>query len=184
MSCCAWKCVPTVIFAGVDISKVLWVSIVTTDKFSVKFTKITSRINVSLTCNGPFWFFLLFWFSEMVVLSKVCKPDNFEPHDSLNLRFTNIQCLCLNFVGCESFLESNTSDILALYETNLKDLIDSSNIFVRGYLSLIRKDTLLKCIVINFKCIMINFRVYTNLSYFLLLTYSSPAHKTLAVISY
>ena len=120
----------------------------------------------------------------MVVLSKVCKPDNFKPHDSLNLRFTNIQCLCLNFVGCESFLESNTSDILALYETNLKDLIDSSNIFVRGYLSLIRKDTLLKCIVINFKCIMINFRVYTNLSYFFLLTYSSPAHKTLAVISY
>ena len=73
----------------------------------------------------------------MVVLSKVCKPDIFEPHDSLNLRFTNIQCL-----------ESNNSDIIALYETNLKDLIDSSNIFVRGYLSLVRKDTLLKCIVL------------------------------------
>ena len=106
----------------------------------MKVTKITSRISVSLTCNGPFWFFLLFWFSEMVVLSKVCKPDNFKPCDSLNLRFTNIQCL-----------ESNTSDILALYETNLKDLTDSSSIFVRGYRSLVRKDTLLKCLVVYVK---------------------------------
>ena len=47
--------------------------------------------------------------------SKVCKPDNFELLDSLNLRFTNIQRLCLNFVGYESFLESNSSDILAGY---------------------------------------------------------------------
>ena len=82
-------------------------------------------------------FSFFFRCSEMVVLSKVFKPDNFESHDSLNLRFTNIQCFCLNFVGCESFLESNSSDIIALYETNLKDLIDSSNIMVRDYLSLI-----------------------------------------------
>ena len=73
----------------------------------------------------------------MAVLSKFCKPDNFKSHDSLNLRFTNIQCLCLNFVGCESFLELSPSDVLALYKTNLEDSIDSSNIFVGGYLSLI-----------------------------------------------
>ena len=91
-----------------------------------------------------------FWFSEMVMLSKSCKPGNFESHNSLNLRFTNIQCLCFKFVGCKSFLESNSSDILALYETNLKGLIDSSNIFVRVYLFFIRKDTLLKCIVLQF----------------------------------
>ena len=80
--------------------------------------------------------------------SKVCKADNFESHDSLNLRFTNIQRLCLSFVGCEYFLESNSSDILAVYEIDLKDSINSSNIFVRGYLSLIGKDTLLKCIAL------------------------------------
>ena len=78
--------------------------------------------------------------------SKVCKPDDFESHDSLNLRLTDIQHLCLNFVGCESFLESNSSDMFAVYETDLKDSIDSSSIFVRCYLSLIGKDTLLKCI--------------------------------------
>ena len=56
-----------------------------------------------------------FGFSELVMSSEVCKPDNFESLDSLNLRYTNIQCLCLNFDDCESFLESNSSDILAGY---------------------------------------------------------------------
>ena len=80
--------------------------------------------------------------------SKLCKPDNFESQDSLNLRFTNIQRLCVTFVGCESFLELNSPDILALYKTDLKDSIDSDNVFVRGYFSLIGKDTLLKCIAL------------------------------------
>ena len=43
--------------------------------------------------------------------------------------------LCLNFVECESFLESNSPDILALCETNLDDSIDCSNFSLRGYLS-------------------------------------------------
>ena len=73
----------------------------------------------------------------MNILSKACKPDNFESHNSLKLSFTNIRGL----VDCESFLESNSPDILALCEANLDDLIDSGNFFVRGYLSLIRKDT-------------------------------------------
>ena len=38
-------------------------------------------------------------------------------------------------------LESNSSDILALSETNLDDSVDSGNFSVRGYLSLIRKDS-------------------------------------------
>ena len=42
----------------------------------------------------------------------------------------------------ESFLESNSPDILALCETNLDDSIDSGNFSVRGYLSLIGKDTI------------------------------------------
>ena len=77
----------------------------------------------------------------MAILSKACKPDNFESHNSLKLSFMNIQGLRSNFVDCESFLESNSSDILALCKTNLDDSIDSDNFFVRGYLPLIRKDS-------------------------------------------
>ena len=77
----------------------------------------------------------------MAILSKACKPDNFESRNSLKLSFTNIRDLCSNFVDCESFLESNSRDILALCETNLDDSIDSGNFSVRGYLPLIRKDS-------------------------------------------
>ena len=76
----------------------------------------------------------------MAILSKACKPDNFESHNSLKLNFRNIQGHLSNFVDCESFLESNSPDILALCETNLDDSIDSGNFSVRGYLPLIRKD--------------------------------------------
>ena len=73
----------------------------------------------------------------MAMLSKACKPDNFESHDSLKLSFTNILGFHSNFVNCESFLESNSPDILALCETNLDDSIDSGNFSVRDYLPLI-----------------------------------------------
>ena len=52
----------------------------------------------------------------------------------------NIQGLPSNFVDCESFLKSNSPDILVLCETNLDDSIDSGNFSVRSYLPLIRKD--------------------------------------------
>ena len=77
----------------------------------------------------------------MAILSKVCKPDNIESHNSLKLSFTNIRGLRSNFVDCESLLESNPPDILALCETNLDDSIDSGSFSVRGYLPLIRKDS-------------------------------------------
>ena len=75
----------------------------------------------------------------MTILSKGCKPDNFEPHNSLKFSFTNISGFCLNFVECESFLESNSTDVLALCETNLNDSVDSGNFSVRSYLPLMRK---------------------------------------------
>ena len=77
----------------------------------------------------------------MAILSKRCKPDNFESHKSLELTFTNIHSLCSNFAECESFLESNPPDILALCETNLHDSIDSGNFSVSGYLPIIQKDS-------------------------------------------
>ena len=73
----------------------------------------------------------------MAILSKSCKPDNFESHNSLKLNFTNIRGLCSNFADCESFLASNSPDILALCEANLDDSIDSGNFSVRCYLPLI-----------------------------------------------
>ena len=77
----------------------------------------------------------------MTILSKACKPDNFESYNFLKLSFTNIRGLRSNFVDCESFLESNSLDIIALCETNLDDLLDSGNFSVRGYLPLVRKDS-------------------------------------------
>ena len=60
---------------------------------------------------------------------------------SLKLSFKNIWSLCLNFVDCESFLEWNSPDILALCEANLYDSIGSENLSVRSYLPLIWKDS-------------------------------------------
>ena len=77
----------------------------------------------------------------MAIFYEACKPDNFESHNSLKLSFTNIRGLRSNFADCESFLESNSPDILALCETNLNGLIDSGNFSVTGYLPLIRKDS-------------------------------------------
>ena len=77
----------------------------------------------------------------MAISSKACKPDNFESHNSRKLSFTNIRGLRSNFVDCESFLESNSPDNIALCETNMEDSINSGNFSVRGYLPLIRKDS-------------------------------------------
>ena len=77
----------------------------------------------------------------MTMLSKGCKPDDFESCNSLKLSFTNIRGFHLNFVECESFLESNSPGILGLCKTNLEDSIDSDNFSVTGYLPLIQKDS-------------------------------------------
>ena len=41
----------------------------------------------------------------------------------------------------KTFIESNSPDIPALWKTNLDESIDSGSFFVRGYLSLIQKDS-------------------------------------------
>ena len=75
----------------------------------------------------------------MAILSKECKPDNFESRNSLKVSFKNIQGLHSNFAEYESFLESNSTDTVALFETNLDDSIDFGNFSVRGYFPLIQK---------------------------------------------
>ena len=77
----------------------------------------------------------------MAILSKACKPDNFESYNSLKLSFTNTRGLRLNFVDWESYLGSNSPDILALFETVLDDSVNSCDFSVRGYLPLILKDS-------------------------------------------
>ena len=75
----------------------------------------------------------------MAILSKACKPDNFEWHNSVNLSFTNIRGLCSNFVNSEIFPWMKLSpDILALCETNLDHSI-LAIFFSRGYFPLIWK---------------------------------------------
>ena len=53
--CCTWKCVPTVISSGVDISEVPG-GHVTTDEFSVRVKKITSRIGALMNSQLTFLF--------------------------------------------------------------------------------------------------------------------------------
>ena len=59
----------------------------------------------------------------MAILSKVHKSDNSELQNFLKLTFTSIGCIHFYVVASESFLRSNSSDIFASYEINLKDSI-------------------------------------------------------------
>ena len=54
----------------------------------------------------------------------------------------NIRGLCSIFVEYESFLESNSPDILFLRETNLDESIDSGWFSLRVYLPLFQKDSI------------------------------------------
>ena len=91
----------------------------------------------------------------MAMLSKGCKPDNFESlykknlANSLWLTFTNICGLRSNFVECQSFPEPNSPDILALCETDLDDSIDSDKFSVTGYLPISQKNSLFICMVLQ-----------------------------------
>ena len=128
-----------------------WVSFVTTDEFPVRVRKITSRISVLWTHSLPFHFLhILTQWIMVASLSKGCKPDNFELHSSLKVSFMNIQGLRLNFVDCESFLESNSPDIIALCKTNLHALIDCGNFSLRKYVALIQNDSTTLCMVSHF----------------------------------
>ena len=105
LPCCTLKCAFPAISCGMIIFDVPSMLFVSANEFSMRVTKITSRISVSWTHSLPFWYLPLFWLNEMSILSKVHNPDNFESQSSLKLSFTNIQGLHSNFVWCESFLE-------------------------------------------------------------------------------
>ena len=108
-----------------------WVSFVTTDEFSVKVTKITSRIGVSWTHSlCPF------------------KPNELWPYyqkfvNQTNLNHTTLWSFALQVfdVFVQILLIVNLSLNVVLCETNLDDSIDSGSYSVRGYLPLIRSDS-------------------------------------------
>ena len=128
-------------FWSCDYSQGPWMSFVTTDGFSVKIRKSTSRISVSWSHSLHFRFLSIFWVAKMTILSKVRKLDTFESHNSWKLSFSNIRDFRSNRNICQSLLESYSPNILALSETNSEDSVDSSNFSVRGYIPLIQNDS-------------------------------------------
>ena len=127
-----WKCVPIAIYDGVDISEVPGCHLL---------RQISSQWGSQKLLQRLMYYEVT---SYLSVLSKWRKLDNFESLNSLKLIFTNIRDLRLNFVECESFLESNSSGILALYEINLSDSTDSGNFSARDYLSLFGKNSVIR----------------------------------------
>ena len=93
----AWKCTPTAISGGVDISEVRQMS---SQWGSQKLLPVLMSHEVT-AYPSAFYLFLTQWI--MAILPKGCKPDNFESYNSLKLSFTNIRGLCSNFVERESF---------------------------------------------------------------------------------
>ena len=110
-----WKCVPRC-FSWCGHFRGPCVSFVTTDGFSLRIPEITSRIGISWTSNFDLFFNSMKW----PYYQKYVNQINLN-HTTLS--FTNIWCLRLNFVWCESFLKSYFPKIVALCETNLDDSI-------------------------------------------------------------
>ena len=132
---------PTATSGGVDISEVPGCNLLRQMSSQWGSQKLLQGLlSHELTAYLSIFNQFLTWRIIIAILSKGCKPDHFGPHNSLKLSFTNVRGLLSNFVEYESFLESNSPDIPALYETNLNDSIDSGNFSVTGYLPSIQKD--------------------------------------------
>ena len=142
MSCCIWKCVPIAIFRGVDISEVPGCHLLQQMSFQWESQKLLLGL-VSHELSLPFCFRPIV--NSMNYGLQLLHSMNVNQitlnHNSLKLSFINIWGLHLNFIKYESFLHSNSPNTFGLRETNLDDSIDSGNFFVRGYLSLIPKDS-------------------------------------------
>ena len=88
MPCRAWKCIPTAISRGVDISEVPGCHLLrkmNSQCWSQKLLQLLYELTAYLSVYN-----LFLTQTIMAMLSKGCKPDNFEPHNSLKLSFTNI----------------------------------------------------------------------------------------------
>ena len=76
---------------------------------------LENQVNLCYQVECPFWICLMLpWNSKFGILNSNLALPTFEVFHS-------------NFVGGESFFESNSSNILALHRANLEDSINSSN---------------------------------------------------------
>ena len=101
--CQAWKCAPTALSSGVNISEVPWYHLLRQMCFQWASQKlhqwlVSHELTAYLSVVNQF---LTQWM--MTTLSKGCKAYNCEPHNSLKHSFTNIWGLLSSFVECESF---------------------------------------------------------------------------------
>ena len=96
MPYCTWKCDPTAIPSGVGISKVSKCHFLQQMSSNWGSHKLLQELTAYLSVFNLFW---TQWI--MAILSKGCKPDNFEQHNSLKLLLTNIWDVCFNFVECK-----------------------------------------------------------------------------------
>ena len=103
--CHTWKCVPKANSGGADISEVPGYHLAQHMSSQWGLQKLLQwLVSHELTAFlSVFDLFLTQWI--MAILSKGCKPDNFESPNSLKLTFMNIWGLCSIFLECESFLE-------------------------------------------------------------------------------
>ena len=92
-------------------------------------TAISSRIGVSWTHSLPFLFWPLYNSMKWLYYQKYINQIPLNQTTLQKLSFTNIWGLHSNFVGCKSFLQSNSPEILALSGTTLDNWIDSGNFF-------------------------------------------------------
>ena len=69
-------------------------------------------------CETNLQFYRIFLFYE--VTRKVLKVHSFELHNICKLSFISVRDLGSIFVGCETFLESDSSDILVLFKITLE----------------------------------------------------------------
>ena len=104
MPCCTWKCFPTAISSGVDISEVSRWHLLRQRSSQWGSQKLRQGLVLHELKAYLSLFDLFLTQLIMAILSKRCKPDNFESHKSLKLSLTNIIGLCSNFVECISFL--------------------------------------------------------------------------------
>ena len=120
LPCPTLQCVPKAISGGGDVFKVPGCHMLRQMSSQWGSQKLLQGlVSHELTTYHPAFNQYLKQWIIMSILSKGCKLDNFESHNSLKLSFINVWGLHLNFVECESFLESISPDILALCETNL-----------------------------------------------------------------
>ena len=109
-----------------------WVSFVTIDKFQIRVTKITSRIGDSWIHSLPVWFLLLFSRNGMAILSKVCKPDNFELHNSLNLALTILEIFVIILLDLNLLLNQTLLICLLFVRQTWKTQLKKTQFFCEG----------------------------------------------------